>query len=135
MNFTMVQWLDSVRSNSKKDPLPVLSFPGIQLTGATVRDLVSRGDLQAQCMKAIADRYAAMASVSNMDLSVEAEAFGAKTAYSEDDLPSIIGRLIDSYAEAAKLVVPDIGTGRTGECVKAIELAVQLITDRPVFAG
>jgi uroporphyrinogen decarboxylase len=86
-------------------------------------------------MKAIADRYPSLAAVSNMDLSVEAEAFGAIVNYHDNEVPSISGRLVDTAEDAENLCIPVVGAGRTGECVKAISLAVQTIKDRPVLAG
>ena len=59
--------------------MPILSFPSAKLMGVTVKELTSNSDLQANGMKLIADRHKTLASVSMMDLSVEAEAFGAKS--------------------------------------------------------
>lgn len=132
--MNMNQWLKDCLTRPNQ-PLPVLSFPGIQLIGVSVRDLVSSGDLQARCMKAIADRYPSLAAVSNMDLSVEAEAFGATALYTDDEVPGITGRLVESAEDVAKQPIPAIGAGRTGDYVQAISLASKLITDRPVLAG
>lgn len=133
--MNMNQWLNDCLSRSHNNPLPVLSFPGIQLLGITVNELVHDSDLLARCMKTIADRYPTLASVSNMDLSVEAEAFGATARYSDDEVPCIIGRLIDTPEEASALQIPPVGTGRTGVCVNAIAKVSKMITDRPILAG
>jgi len=135
MKRNMSQWIEELKASPAKKPLPVLSFPGIQLLGTTVRELVSNGELQARCMKAVADRYDTAASVSNMDLSVEAEAFGARVIFSDEDVPTVIGRLVDTEEDADKLEVPRVGKARTGEYIKAIQHASELITDRPVLAG
>ncbi len=135
MKRNMTQWLEDTRVAAVKKPLPVLSFPGIQLLDTTVREVVSRGEVQADCMKAIAERYDTAASVSNMDLSVEAEAFGAEVVFSDDEVPTVIGRLLETEEDIATLEVPDVTTARGGEYIKAIELAVKNITDRPVLAG
>ncbi len=118
-----------------KKPLPVLSFPGIQMLGITVRELVENGELQSSCMIAIADKYDSLASVSNMDLSVEAEAFGAQILYSDTEVPTVTGSLIQSEDEIDSLVIPEIGSARTGEYLRAIEIASRSINDRPVLAG
>ena len=77
MNFDMKKWIqDMIRADVKK-PLPVLSFPGIQITGNTVEEIVGSGKLQADCMEAIAKKFDMAAVLSLMDLSVEAEAFGS----------------------------------------------------------
>lgn len=70
--------------------MPILSFPGVQIINRTVDELVRDGNLQADCMEAIAKRYPMMgAAVRLMDLSVEAEAFGAKVLYSKDEVPTM----------------------------------------------
>ena len=51
--------------------MPILSFPGVQLLGKTVDELVHDGHLQAHCMKEMADRYDMGVAVSLMDLFVE----------------------------------------------------------------
>ena len=75
--MNMDQWTADVLAAPVKKALPVLSFPSIQLMNCTVRDLISDSDMQARGMKLVADRTNAAASVSLMDLSVEAECFGA----------------------------------------------------------
>ena len=86
-------------------------------------------------MKAVADRYPTLASVGLMDLSVEAEAFGAHAVFSDDEVPAIGNILLTTPADAEQLAVPPVGAGRTGEYVAAISQAVGMIQDRPVMAG
>lgn len=69
----MQKWLADLKTNPVKKPMPVLSFPGIQITGDTVREMIADTSKQVNCMKAIADKYDTLASVGLMDLSVEAE--------------------------------------------------------------
>ena len=135
MKRDMMKWIEQVKANPHRLALPVLSFPGAHLAGITILELVRHGELQAKCMKAVADRYPTLASVSNMDLSVEAEAFGCDVAFGDLEVPTVRGNLIETPEQAAVLRIPEIGDGRTGECVKAIRIAVELIPDRPVLAG
>lgn len=135
MKRNMKDWLKEYLNAPTKKAIPILSFPGAQLIGHTVDELVRDGHLQALCMEAIAKRYDTGAAVSLMDLSVEAEAFGAKVIFSEDDVPTMHGALIQDEADAEALVVPAVGAGRTGECVKGIKEASERITDRPLLAG
>lgn len=135
MKRNMKQWLTDYINAPVKKAMPVLSFPGVQIIGHTVEELVKSGELQAQCMKAIADRFDTGVAFSLMDLSVEAEAFGAPVHYSEDDVPTVHDTLIHDEDEAEALRVPKVGDGRTGECVEGIRRACELITDRPVLAG
>ena len=135
MKYNMKEWLNEYINNSKKKAMPILSFPGVQIISHTVDELVRDGHLQALCMEAIAKRYDTGAAVSLMDLSVEAEAFGAKVLYSKDDVPTMHGALIEDEEAAEALKVPEVGAGRTSECIKGIKEAKELITDRPVLAG
>lgn len=135
MKLNMKEWTKSYMENPVKKPMPILSFPGCQIMGHTVEELTKSGELQAKCMKAIADRFETGAAFSLMDLSVEAEAFGAQVVFSPDDVPTITGILVHDEDEAEALKIPEIGAGRTGECVNGIKKACELITDRPVFAG
>ena len=135
MKFDMKQWAAEYISSSTKKAMPILSFPGVQLTGHTVDEMVRDGHLQAVCMKAIADKFDTGAAFSLMDLSVEAEAFGSPVHYSEDEVPTVTAALVHDEDEAEALKVPEVGAGRTGECVKGIKEVSEMITDRPVLAG
>jgi len=140
--MNMNEWAAELIRSPRKKPIPVLSFPSVQLLNVTVKDLISDSTLQAKGMKAVADRVDAGAAVSLMDLSVEAECFGAKIHVSEDEVPTVTAPVIDpdddedEHLEAAEaLEVPAIGSGRTSLYIDAIRQAKELITDRPVLAG
>ncbi len=133
--MNMTQWLQDVKAAPVKKPMPVLSFPCIQLLGIDVQQLISSSDYQAKGMKAVADRTDAAASVSMMDLSLEAEAFGSTIRVSPDEVPAVIGHIVENQEQADALKVPEVGAGRTAIYVEAIKKACGLITDRPVFAG
>ena len=131
----MYKWLEAVRNNPKKKPMPVLSYPAIQMTGVNVRELSFSAEAQARGMKLVADRTDALASVSLMDLSLEAECFGSQVKMTEDEVPTVVGAIVTTPEEAESLQVPAVGSGRTGIYLDAIAEAKKLITDRPVFAG
>ena len=131
----MQKWLDEIKKTKVKKPMPILSFPCVSLMGISVKDLTANSSLQAQGMKMVADRCDTLASVSMMDLSVEAEAFGASVRFSEDEVPTVVGALISSIEDAEELSIPEAVAGRCGQYVDAISQAKELITDRPVFAG
>lgn len=133
--MNMYKWLEAVRNNPKKKPMPVLSYPAIQMTGVNVRELSFSAEAQARGMKLVADRTDALASVSLMDLSVEAECFGSQVKMTEDEVSTVVGAIVTTPEEAESLQVPAVGSGRTGIYLDAIAEAKKLITDRPVFAG
>lgn len=135
MKYNMKVWTEGLKGTNPKKAIPVLSFPCVSLLGITVRELISDSDLQANGMKLIAERTNAAASVSFMDLSVEAECFGADVVVSDDEVPTVSGRIINDTDEADALEIPAVGSGRTQIYIDAIEKACKEITDRPVFAG
>ena len=135
MKRDMKAWLEALRDAPVKKAMPVLSFPAVQLMGITVRELISSAEAQAEAMELVAKRTDAAASVSLMDLSVEAECFGSEIRFSDEEVPTVVGSIVTTEEEARALEVPAVGAGRTGLCVEAIRKAAQRITDRPVFAG
>lgn len=132
--MNMYDWVDSIIHSNIKKPMPIIAFPSVQYMYITVKELVSSSSSQAIGIRSIADHYDMPAAMAYMDLSVEAEAFGATTVYGADDVPTIIGRLISTPEEAEALQVPEVGAGRTGVCVEGIKKAQMLIKDKPVFA-
>ena len=135
MKREMTKWLKEWQAAPVKKAFPVLSFPAVQLMGIRVKDLISDAKAQARGMKLVAERTDSAASVSLMDLSVEAECFQAQIRVSEDEVPTVIGSVVSTLEEAEALVVPPVGSGRTGIYLDAIRQAAEEITDRPVFAG
>ncbi len=131
----MKKWLRDIKDAPVKKAMPVLSFPCVSLLGISVSELISDSDIQAKGMKMVADRTDASAAVSFMDLSVEAECFGATVCVSDSEVPTVKGRIINDMDEAEALTVPKVGSARSGIYIDAIRKASQLITDRPVFAG
>ncbi len=134
-NINMKQWFADMIASPTKKSLPVLSFPSVTLMGIAVDELINSSDAQAKGMKAICDKCDTAASVSLMDLSLEAEAFGSEIRVSSVEVPTVIGRLIETQEDAEALAVPAVGAGRTGLYIDAMTKACQLINDRPVFAG
>ncbi len=133
--MNMKQWvIDTINAPVKK-ALPVLTFPAIQKMGISVKEFISDSDLQAKGMKIIADCTDSAASLSMMDLSLEAECFGSTIHFSDDEVPTVVGAIIEEEEEAEALEIPKIGSGRTQTYIDAVEKAAKLITDRPVFAG
>lgn len=133
--MNMYDWIERMIYGGEKKAFPLLTYPAVQLLNITTRELVASSDYQAVGMRLIADRYDMPAAVGYMDLSVEAEAFGANAVYSADDVPTITGSIVDSMEDAENLVVPEIGAGRTGVNVDGIRKALKLITDRPLFGN
>lgn len=133
--INMKAWLEDLKAADVKKAMPILSFPCVSLLNIPVSELISDSEKQATGMKLVAERTQSAASVSLMDLSVEAQCFGAQVCFSDDEVPTVKGRLINDMDEAEALEVPPIGSGRTQIYIDAINKATEMITDRPVFAG
>lgn len=119
----------------KRVALPIMTHPGIEYIGKTVREAVTDGQTHFQAIKALAERYPSAASTVIMDLTVEAEAFGAKILIPEEEIPTVTERLVSDAASVEALQVPSLDAGRVPEYLKANRLAAEAITDRPVLAG
>ncbi|MDD5018012.1 MAG: uroporphyrinogen decarboxylase family protein [Eubacteriales bacterium] len=135
VDMDMDKWLEDIKSSETKKPMPILSFPGIQLIGAGVDDLVKDGGLQAKCLKALGDRYDMPATVTFMDLSVEAEAFGSPIRLSDDEVPPVLSNILKTDKDIDNLKIPAVGGARTGEYIKGVAEAKKLMPNKPVFAG
>ena len=135
MKMNMTKWIEDMIDSPVKKALPILSFPVIQKMNITVQELISDSGLQAEAMKVIADSTDACASVSFMDLSVEAECFGATIRMSDEEVPTVIGSIVDTQEAAEALKVPDVHSGRASLYIEAIRKATPVITDRPILAG
>lgn len=121
--------------NHKEKTVPILSFPSTQLLGITVKELISSSDKQVEGMKAIAEKCDIGASLNMMDLSVEAECFGASIRFSDDEIPTVEKGCIDDISEASQIAVPDITAGRAGIYIEGVRKAKNVIKDLPVFCG
>lgn len=119
--------------------MPILSFPSASLIGKSVYDLTHDAAVQAEGIVRVAQEVNSAAAVTVMDLSLEAEAFGATVVASEHEVPTVVGVLLsaeeDGVEGANALAVPTVGAGRTGVFLDAAALAKKKIVDKPLFAG
>lgn len=131
----MNTWLKQLVDGSKRYPLPIMTSPGIQLIGAKPPEVFQSGRLQARAIRALAEKFPMAAALTMMDLSVEAEAFGAPVQFSEKENPNVTGAIVDDAIEVGLLPVPKIGAGRTAETLAAAEICARDIKDRPTLGG
>ncbi len=134
MERNMKQWVGELIASPDRAALPIMTHSGIELIGHSVRDAVTDGEVHARAVLALAERYPSLASTVIMDLTVEAEAFGAEIHFPEDDVPSVVGRLVCDRAGIEALAIPSLDAGRVPEYLKANELVARA-SDRPVLSG
>ncbi len=115
--------------------IPIMTHPGIELCGSSVLKAVTDGQTHAEAICALNERFPADAVTAIMDLTVEAEAFGAGISFSEDAIPNVVGRLVCDYDSVNTLEVPSLDNGRIREYLKANGIVASRITDKPVYGG
>ena len=131
----MKSWISQQINNGKRISIPIMTHPGIEMIGKTVKDAVQNGEIHAQAIKKLAEVFPSAATTVIMDLTLEAEAFGCKIEFQENDMPHILGRLVTSAEDIENLKVPDLNSGRMQEYLKANKLTVEMGIDKPVLAG
>ena len=135
MKMNMKQWVADVIQRQEVTALPVMTHPGIELNGHTVREAVSNGRVHYEAVMTLTKRYNSVAAATIMDLTTEAEAFGAEIAFSDDAVPAVVGHMLSDVESINRLQVPSLSAGRIPQYLKANLLAAKEITDRPLFAG
>lgn len=131
----MQKWVADVIQGGKRIAIPIMTHPGIDLIGKNVRDAVTDGKTHFEAIKALSATYPSAAATVIMDLTVEAEAFGCEIVFPENEVPSVVGRLVSDYASVEKLDVPNLTKGRVPAYLLANKLAAENLQDKPVFAG
>ena len=131
----MTQWVADVIRRKEVTALPVMTHPGIELNGNTVREAVSDGRVHYEAVMTLTRRYPSVAAATIMDLTTEAEAFGAEIAFSDGAVPAVSGRLLPDVESIFRLQVPSLSAGRIPAYLKANLLAAKAVDDRPLLAG
>lgn len=134
MKIDMNAWKREMLQCGKRQIFPIMTHPGIEMIGKKVYDAVTDGAVHAEAVQKQADVYPSIASSVMMDLTVEAEAFGAEIRFSEHEVPSVVGRLVSDRESIGRLQVPTLDKGRVPEYIKANRL-IAAGTKKPVVAG
>ena len=129
-----MSWINQVLENKQRLALPIMTHPGIEYLNKTVKDAVTDGQVHYDAIKYLAERYNSIACTAIMDLTVEAEAFGATVRLPEEEVPTVTGRLVSDEASVNALQVPDLNAGRLPQYLLANKLAVANM-DKPVLSG
>ena len=127
-------WIQEIIQSQYRYAVPIMTHPGIEMLGYTVKETVQNGEIHAKSIKALNDKYPSIASTVIMDLTVEAEAFGCEISFPENEMPHISGKRVDA-STVQSLEVPPLSAGRVPEYLKANRLAVEMISDKAVLAG
>lgn len=131
----MRQWMADIIQRKEVVAIPVMTHPGIELNGNTVRQAVCDGEVHYKAVMTLAKRYPSAAACTIMDLTTEAEAFGAEIAFSDEAVPAVSSRLLPDVESIDRLQVPSLSAGRIPQYLKANLLAAKEISDVPLFSG
>ena len=145
MKLNMKQWVADVIRQKEVAAVPVMTHPGIELNGNTVSEAVSNGRVHAEAVKTLTAHFPSAAACTIMDLTVEAEAFGAEIAFSDEAVPAVVGHMLTDVESINQLQIPSLSAGRIPQYLKANLLAAKAleadtqhptpITQHPLFAG
>ncbi|MGA2557793.1 MAG: uroporphyrinogen decarboxylase family protein [Verrucomicrobiota bacterium] len=102
--------------------MPIAVYPALALTGGTVRDVVNHPRAQFDTQAALHERFQTPVVMTAMDLSAEAEAFGATIRMSETEIPSVTGRLVTGRKEVDRLAIPMPGAARTSVYLQTVRM-------------
>ena len=131
----MKSWREVIISSPKRIAIPILTHPGIDMIGSKVIDAVSDGEVHFRAIEALSRAYPSAACCTIMDLTLEAEAFGAHVIFPENEIPMVEGRLLTDARAIATMKIPTMEAARLPQMIKACTLAAEHITDRPVIGG
>lgn len=135
MKINMKQWIADTIARKEVAAVPVMTHPGIEQNGHTVKEAVSDGRVHAEAVVRLARQYPSAAAATIMDLTTEAEAFGAEITFSDTAVPAVSKRLLADVDSIYRLQVPLLSAGRIPAYLKANLIAAKEINDRPVLAG
>lgn len=111
-----------VLNAASRPAIPVAVYPGLHLTGGSTREVVTLPEAQVACIQALVRRYRLDYALTAMDLSAEAEAFGAQVRLDEHEIPTVIGRRLTEPRQVSALKVPAVGAARTAVHLEAVRL-------------
>ena len=99
--------IDITNQFSHRPVMPLMGYPGIQLTGSTIWQNEFNADMQVRTLKALADQYQPDALFPFMDLAVEAGAIGLPVVYPLNESPTVIEHPVKSANDLKALRVVD----------------------------
>jgi uroporphyrinogen decarboxylase len=102
---------------------PLMGYPGLKSTGATVRQALQDAGAQFEALDALAKAFSPDVLFCFMDLTAEAEALGARVSFSKGQPPSVVEHSLSLEAGWKGGRVPDPERdGRLGVFIRTMEL-------------
>lgn len=133
--MNMKQWREDIIARPDRVAIPIMTHPGIEELGYTVRQAITDGEIHAKAVNFLADNYPGHAASVIMDLTVEAEAFGAEIVFPEDEIAAVTGHMLNTVDDIHRLRVPSLSAGRVPQYLKANVIAHKGLNNLPLLAG
>lgn len=133
--MNMRSWIRNVIDNPLRMAMPIMTHPGIEAIDKNIKDAVTDGYVHYMAIRRLYEDYPSAAITSIMDLTVEAEAFGCTVLFPDDEMPTVVDRIVDTSEDVAQLQTPSVHSGRIPEYLKAFQYIVSSQPDCPIFAG
>ena len=133
--INMNKWANEIIQGKSRIAIPIMTHPGIEMINKTILQAVTDGETHSKAIIALNEKYPSAAATVIMDLTVEAEAFGSEIRFTENEVPSVIGRLVYDIDSVTQLRIPSLNNGRIPEYLKANRLTAEKIQDKPILAG
>jgi uroporphyrinogen decarboxylase len=127
--------VETILSSPIRLAMPIVTFPGARLAHTTVREMVTDPAKQFAAEEALHTQFQTPFVMSAMDLSVEAEAFGATIQMADWEVPTVIGRHVMDVDSIGSLTVPQVGAMRTQVYLETVRRLRSTITDAHVLGG
>jgi uroporphyrinogen decarboxylase len=134
MRLSAEEWKHSVLESKTRLAIPVMTNTGIVLLGTSVRNAIDDPRIHSAAVNAVAEQFPTAAATLMMDLSVEAEAFGATIRYLNDEVPAVSGQCVADTEAIGRLEIPPVQAARIPRRLAALKQTVNNIQDRPVLA-
>jgi uroporphyrinogen decarboxylase len=132
---TVPRLVKRITSSPARLFMPILTFPGAHMAGTTVREMVTDPVKQCAAATALHAQYQTPFVMSAMDLSVEAEEFGATIRMEDWEVPTVTGRTVTDRTSVDALKVPEVGTKRASVYLSTVRGLRSTISDSLVLGG
>lgn len=119
------QFAQSILQRKNRLAMPIGVYAGLEIIGASVYQAVTNAQVQLEAVLALHERFHTAYMLTAMDLSAEAETFGCQIRMPEDEIPTVVGRLVIDEAQIRALRMPEPGELRTAVHLGAAESLVK----------
>lgn len=115
--------------------MPIGVYAGLEMTKASVRQAVSDAAAQSEAVLALHEYFQTPVLLTAMDLSAEAETFGCEIRMSDEEIPTVIGRLVTNKEQIEALPDPQPGDRRTRVHLDSAARLIAAGDEIPVLGG